>query len=109
MLPDERIPKIGFAVDEGSERKLWFDTLIRLPDFIAGTVASWNLETKLTSRDIHARLLEQVFADNINCNLIKIEMRRDGWKFGNRPVAGVRHVATNIEQASPSENEQSRY
>ena len=88
-LPDERIPKVGLAVDGGDERKLWFDPLIRLPDFIAGTVASWNLETNLTSREKHAKVLGQVVADNLHCNLINIEMRRDGWSFGIRPVGRV--------------------
>ena len=90
-LPEDRIPRVGYATHETAERQLWFDTLIRLPDFIAGTVASWNMETNLTSRDKHARLLEQVVADNLHCNLIKFEMRRDGWSFGIRPIVRVRY------------------
>jgi|GEM_PF-3343829 len=103
-LPEERIPKIGSAVDEGAKRKLWFDALIRLPDFIAGTVASWNMEKNLTSREKHARVLEQVVADNLHCNLIKVEMRRDGWSFGIRPVGRVQHsdAATKAVPASNS-------
>lgn len=91
-LPDARIPKVGFAVDEKGAKNLWFDTLIRLPDFIAGTVASWSLDTNRTSHEKHARLLQQVIADNLNCNLIKIEMRRDGWSFGIRPVGIISPV-----------------
>lgn len=100
-LPEERIPRIGLALDAVAQRKLWFDTLIRLPDFIAGTVASWNLETNLTSREKHARVLEQVVADNLHCNLIKIEMRRDGWSFGIRPVGRVQHSDAAAKAAEP--------
>ncbi|WP_139794282.1 hypothetical protein [Chromobacterium violaceum] len=104
-LPKEKIPRIGFAIDEGSESRLWFDTLIRLPDFIAGTVASWCLETNLTSREKHARVLEQVVADNLHCILIMIEMRKDGWLFGTRPIERVHdsNVVLEAVQESPLE------
>ncbi|BAO91070.1 hypothetical protein [Caballeronia cordobensis] len=98
-LPEGKIPKIGFAVDEAPVRGMWFDTLIRLPDFIAGTVASWDMETNLTSRDKHARVLEQVVADNLHCNLVKVEIRRDGWQFGIRPLGRAPSADSNFEAA----------
>jgi hypothetical protein len=98
-IPEETIPKIGFAVDNSLGRNMWFDTLIRLPDFIAGTVASWDMETNLTSGDKHARVLEQVVADNLHCNLIKIEIGRENWSFGIRPISRVQNTASALEAA----------
>jgi hypothetical protein len=96
-ISEERIPRVGFATDEANKRTLWFDPLIRLPDFIAGTVASWNMERNLTSREKHAKILEKVVADNLHCNLIKIEMRRDGWSFGIRPVERGQNTNTTAD------------
>lgn len=88
-VPENRIPRVGYFVDTEGGRNLWYDPLIRLPDYIAGTVASWNMRANLTTADKHARLLEQVIADNPHCHLIKIDMSQDLWKFGLRPVGRI--------------------
>lgn len=85
-LPEWRIPKIGYTHTNTADKNLWYDPLVRLPDFIAGTVASWDTKINQTSKEKHARVLDHVIADNPNCALIKFEMGKENWSFGIRPV-----------------------
>jgi hypothetical protein len=96
-LPEWRIPRIGYTHTATTEGKLWYDPLVRLPDFIAGTVASWDMEANRTSREKHARLVEDVIANNPNCNLIKFQMGRESWSFGIRPVERLPIMGSNNE------------
>ncbi|WP_233112718.1 hypothetical protein [Aggregatibacter actinomycetemcomitans] len=48
---------------------MWFDELVRLPDFIAGTLADYNKEENEFSHDKFIPLFEKVFT-NENKNLI---------------------------------------
>ena len=63
-----RQSSIAFGLpDEQSE--MWFDELVRLPDFIAGTLADYNKEENEFSHDKFIPLFERVFT-NENKNLI---------------------------------------
>ena len=88
-LPKRRIPGVGYAIDIDGGKNQWFDPLVRLPDYIAGALADWNRNTNITSHDKHTRLVDDVIASNLNCNIIKIAMSREQWSFGFLPVDRV--------------------
>ncbi|MEV4780127.1 hypothetical protein [Burkholderia sp. LMU1-1-1.1] len=85
-LPEWRIPKIGYTDTKTIGKNLWYDPLVRLPDYIAGTIASWDTTINRTSKEKHAKVLDHVIADNPNCILVKFEMSKESWSFGIRPV-----------------------
>lgn len=65
-----------FGVATGNSKGvLWYDSLIKLPDYYAGTIASWNLKTNEVDNDKHIQVIENVFADNSNFNLVKINFK----------------------------------
>jgi hypothetical protein len=81
--------KIGLAIKDkdDSSNKLWFDPLIRLPDYMAGTLASWDLTSNLVQKDKHAELLQRVFADNSFCTIINIDLGKNGYKCSRQTVS----------------------
>lgn len=94
-LPSGRItPRIGRAVYESGEKRMWFDALIRLPDFIAGTVASWDFESNLTSAEKHAILLDKVFVENPYCMIIRLNMSKTSYSFGINTVGRRGNAST---------------
>lgn len=63
-----RQSNIAFGLPE-EQGEMWFDELVRLPDFIAGTLADYNKEENEFSHDKFIPLFERVFT-NENKNLI---------------------------------------
>lgn len=63
-----RQSSIAFGLPE-EQGEMWFDELVRLPDFIAGTLADYNKEENEFSHDKFIPLFEKVFT-NENKNLI---------------------------------------
>lgn len=69
------IPKpnpFGIGKENPRDNKLWYDSLVRLADYNAGTIASYDLSKNAVDKDKHATLVQNVLADNPNFNLIKI-------------------------------------
>jgi len=65
-----------FGIATSKDNKaLWYDSLIKLPDYYAGTIASWDLNTNDADDDKHVQVIEKVFADNTNCNIVKINFK----------------------------------
>ena len=95
-----RIDKTQFpiAVPEPNTGEMWFDHLVRLADYIAGTLAVWDLQTnnvpvKPTS-DKFLRIIEDVIADSDNMVILGLDIGNQGlqWKRVN--------VVRNIEPSS---------
>lgn len=66
------VPKFRFELPEktGAHR---FDELIRLPDYLAGTLADVNLATLTYSRDKFAEVLASVFVDSPNNWIVQVD------------------------------------
>ncbi|MFO1431196.1 MAG: hypothetical protein U1F76_13820 [Candidatus Competibacteraceae bacterium] len=60
------------AVEQESEMPPWFDSINRIPDYLAGTVASWNLEKNTVHLPKHLSVLRGCFVDNSFCSIFKI-------------------------------------
>ncbi len=99
-LPEDRIPKVGHAIDSAGGKKLWYDPLIRLPDYIAGSVASWHMEGDKEIHIKHCKVLENVVADNPRCNLIMVDLQKGQYSFslrvmGRKKSGGLEMTGTN--------------
>lgn len=72
-------PVIGLPDRSGPEEYMWFDHLIRLPDWLAGTLATWDRKVNFLPNgpDKYLRVVEDVLADAENILILGIEMRRD--------------------------------
>ena len=53
---------------------MWFDEFVRLPDYIAGVLAAWNLTTNELpgNKDKYVTLVEDVIADARNMAVLKV-------------------------------------
>lgn len=74
----EKIETLGIAIQAKNEKDLWYDELVRIPDYITGTLASWNLETNLVDKPKHSKVLEGVFSDNSALGIIRLNITKDG-------------------------------
>lgn len=70
--PIQKPTPFGIGKENPHDSKLWYDSLVRLADYNAGTLASCNLFGKTVDKYKHLQLLENVLADNPNFNTIKI-------------------------------------
>lgn len=50
---------------------LWFDEMIRIPDHFAGTLADWDIDNNLNSKDKFVSMIEGAMADNHFCVIIE--------------------------------------
>lgn len=82
----EPYSNIGLAKPEASESTLWFDHLIRIPDYLAGTLSSWDVANNTISKPKHAKILQEVFADNNFCPVIDIDFGKDSFRAGSYSI-----------------------
>ena len=82
----EPYSNIGLAKPNISESILWFDHLVRVPDYLAGTLSSWDITTHKISKPKHAKIMQEVFADNNFCSVIDINFGRDSFKAGRHVI-----------------------
>ncbi len=52
--------------------KMWYDELNRLPDFIAGTLADWDIAKNHVSKDKFLTMIEGCIADSNNIAILKL-------------------------------------
>jgi len=68
--------KIGIFVgkpdNKENENKMWYDELIRLPDFITGTLSDYNFVENLVSKSKFNSMIEGCIADNNNISILKL-------------------------------------
>lgn len=83
----EPYSKIGLGTSEQSTANLWFDHLIRLPDYLAGALSSWDTEENLVHMPKHASVLQKVFADNNFCSIINININKGVFNASRQTVS----------------------
>lgn len=76
------------AITNGQGKGAWFDSFVRLPDYLAGVVAGWDVDTNTISSDKRAT----VFMENIvdAKNIIVLRLLFDGELHLERVVANRR-------------------
>ncbi len=77
----ERVPEARIACGvpgprEDGTRGMWFDELLRVPDFVAGTTAAWRLSTNavVAGGERFAEIIRNSFADNERLVVIKVDV-----------------------------------
>lgn len=72
-IPND-IPLIAKPDANADKDGTWFDEFVRLPDYIAGVLAAWNLTTNELpgDKDKHIRLAEDVIANARNMAILKV-------------------------------------
>lgn len=90
-LPDNEIPAVGYGIRDANSDDLWFDNLIRIPDYMAGTISSWDMKNNRVSKDKHAVILQKVFAENPFCSIIDVTLSRDIFSFHRKTVGHDTH------------------
>jgi hypothetical protein len=98
-MDESKTPRTGVGIDDSGESKLWFDSLIRIPDYLAGTIASWKLDEHFTPMKKHTDLLLGVFAENPFCTLIYANISKEKINFG-------RHTVSRLDQSSVGKSRQ---
>jgi hypothetical protein len=60
-------------VDSANPKRSWYDELIRIPDFLAGPLASWDYNNNLVpGRQKYVDLLQDAVADNPNLIVLRL-------------------------------------
>jgi hypothetical protein len=88
----------------GEQNGMWFDEFVRIADYVAGLLASWDFQAnKLPgTSDKYIRLAEDVFSDSTNMSVLKVTLGEAGMQC-HRIVAKKR-PAKNVDQAEFTRN-----
>jgi hypothetical protein len=64
---------------EGSANGNWYDDLLRVPDYVAGTLAAWNIEKNLVpaAHPKFREILRGAVADNSNLLVLRLRLAAD--------------------------------
>ena len=86
------------ASEPGSDQ--WFDEVIRIPDYIAGTIAAWNIKDNkiIADHPKFMQVLERVIADNRNIPIVQIDF--SGGTVKTQRLVVVKSPPTAIDQSS---------
>jgi len=76
--------------DRTAPEEMWFDDLIRLADYFAGTIAGWNTSQNFVSHPKYVQMLQQVVADQPNVVVLNFEMNEKGSRFGRLDISKTR-------------------
>jgi len=66
--------KLVIGVANGPDEIPWFDAANRIPDHLAGALASWQLNGNVVTMPKHASIIQECFADNRFCVIVKISV-----------------------------------
>ncbi len=83
----EPYSSIGFPDTDGSASSLWYDHLVRIPDYLAGALSSWKMDINIVEKPKHAEILRNVFADNPFCSIIEINISNSSFRASRLTVS----------------------
>jgi hypothetical protein len=66
---------------------LWYDELIRIADYFAGTVAALDIKANVVPSDKFVRLLRGVIADAENVAILRLRIGDDGLQVKGREIS----------------------
>lgn len=84
---DGSITELGLGIKDEGSNELWYDPLIRIPDYLAGTLSSWNMSANDVSKSKHAQILQKVFSENEFCAIIVINLGKDKYNCGRHTIS----------------------
>jgi hypothetical protein len=85
---DGSITKLGLGFKDEGSSELWYDPLIRFPDYLAGTLfSSWNMSANDETKTKHAQILQKIFSENEFCSIIVINLGKDKFNCGRHTVS----------------------
>jgi hypothetical protein len=70
-----------------AKSQLWYDELIRIADYFAGTVAALDKTTHRVPSDKFVRLLRGVIADAANVSILRLRIGDDGLQVRGREIS----------------------
>lgn len=87
-------PDIALPTPNAGKDAMWFDEFIRLPDYIAGILAAWNLKSNLIpgENDKYSTLATEVIADSKNTAVFLL---RYAGEFRSRRIVFNRNQTPN--------------
>ncbi|MCG6604135.1 hypothetical protein ACWPO0_08275 [Acinetobacter nosocomialis] len=71
---------LSFGLPE-SEGSMWYDSLVRIPDFIAGSLADNNQKEKFVSKEIFRVVLEEVISNRDQNAIFRLNLTEEGVSF----------------------------
>ncbi len=64
---------------QDANKKLFYDNCIKIPDYLAGTLASYDMEKNDIEKEKHRKIIDEVFANNNKITTFKLSFK-DGIK-----------------------------
>jgi len=83
----EPYSQIGIVTSDSEPKNMWFDHLVRIPDYLAGTLASWDIKNNTVQKTKHSDILQKVFSENDFCAIINVDISRESYKFSRQTVS----------------------
>ena len=71
---DSETTKLVFGYADKGESPAFLDAMNRIPDHLAGALASWSFPTNTVQHPKHDQILQTCFADNQFCSIIKLSV-----------------------------------
>ncbi|MBD3842372.1 MAG: hypothetical protein IE909_10885 [Campylobacterales bacterium] len=72
-------PKLAFGVPQ-KEGAMWYDEITKLPDFICGVLADYDLSQNLSTHSKFIKLLEDHIASNDKMKIFKLSFEKEGFR-----------------------------
>jgi hypothetical protein len=69
----DKKPQLATTRPDETSEEMWFDEIIRIPDYFAGTLADWDIAKNQASKNKFLKIIEGAVADNPRFALIKIK------------------------------------
>ncbi len=71
--------------DTPAKEAMWYDELVRIPDYIAGILAAWDFEANLIpDKEKYGVLARQVIADASNMAVLQLRYEAEGFRASRR-------------------------
>lgn len=93
-------PLVALPDPEAGSNPMWFDEFIRLPDYIAGILAAWNLDTNEipVDKEKYGTLARTLMPDAKNMALFRIRHEQQGLAIA-RIVFSVKPFESSVDAA----------
>lgn len=70
--------KIVIGKPNDDSKAMWYDELNKLPDYITGVIADWDMDKNTVTHEKFSEVLKDVVADNPNISILKLYKAQNG-------------------------------
>ncbi len=69
---------LGLGTSDKKDQPLWYDGIIKIPDYLCGALSSCDIEKMTVEKYKHLQLIRDVISDNQNLSVIQFNFDKNG-------------------------------